>query len=162
MEDQLKEEETKPKDEEARKAFYRIWDEASENIKENERVVDNQTVIVSIGILANLIVILSKTTSDFSSFLLLILIILSMSSLALCVITPTVFISNRRKLKDDMRNIKGVYSKEDLGEMEQKRIGTANIKGLLKISPLEEFRFWCIIFTILLSLVFYSMMIYNL
>ena len=162
-----------PEDDEAKKEFEKILTNANEVILENEKVLDNQTILIALGMLANLFVVFKSQTEFFNLldtvplitiffslttiFFSLMTIIFSFITLILCIITPVVFIHKRRKIQDDLVDLlkkEKNYTVDDLDKIEQRRLGFEKIKGI-KIHPMEKARLISIILTIGLSAIFY-------
>ena len=156
----------KPKDKEAEKLFKEIQEKGDKVILENERILDNQTILISFGILLEVIfsihTMIKISDTDIYQyeigkvffFLFFLLLIFSCASLILCIIAPAFHISKRRELKEDIGKIEGEYSVDDLKKLEEKHLGLKNIKGKWKFPLIEKFRLSFILITIILFLIF--------
>ncbi len=110
-----------------------------ENVASNEKIIDNQTVFIAIGILANLFFVSNLSVNFASSLVLKIIIaamvIFSTISLLLCLIAPSIIIHKRRKLKNALQNRYAKASPNNLIE-EQELIDLEKrmfLSGILKM-----------------------------
>ncbi len=154
----------------AQERYVGICKVANASIIENERVVDNQTILITLALVIDffsLLFIPIKLITGPVLILMIVIILLSFISLLMCLLVPTYFIHKRRKIKDIIKKCRSEdkeYSSEDLGNLEYEEL-TKNMTTLflshLKIDLYEKIRLCSVFLTIFLLFIFIACLLYS-
>ena len=148
-----------PKDDKARNAIINVRNKANKSIIENERIVDTQSIVISIGLLTIIFASFEFVYTIKESVVIcmyILLLITSTITLALSIYTPTLFVHKRRAIKDDLRKLTEkenyTYTEEEILAIEQKHLRSKDIKYFPKVHWIEAIRFYLALLSIILFL----------
>ena len=154
----------KRSEDERRKAeekYDEVWKISNKVILENRKVFDTLTVIISIGILANLFafgeIVTADASFDFSKCLFFTILVLSCLSLIFCVVSPAYGMHKRKKLQKELTKLLlEEYTAEDVIDLEKKYNKTLEERWGIFLFPSDFARVVLLVFIIAISTIFYS------
>lgn len=142
-----------PKNKSAKDKFCDIQRKAKENITENEKVMDNQSVYISIWALVQIFVVFRLINDlpflrEYKIFLVFAVaaVISSLFALIFCIVVPTYSIHKRRNLLNYLEEVEGTYSYQDLEVLEEDAL--PSVKGRVQIYGLEKWRLGFLMLTL--------------